>query len=296
MVEELIQKYIWLVETFSKAPRGGLSLEEIQDRWERRWGEQYSRRTFCNHREAVARLFEVEIFCNRSTNRYYIDAEALPGEGASRAEWLIDTFTVGSLLSLGKERLSGRVSVENVPSGHRWLLPLMEAMLSCSQVRIIYRKYTGEAESERVLEPYALKEFRKRWYLVGHDSARGVLHVYGLDRIQDITPTGESFNLPDDFDVDVLFADSFGMYASPGSKPMHVVLQATEKESRYLRDLPLHRSQKETGGGIFTLDITGGDDLVMELLSRGDRIKVLEPPQLREAIRDELSKAIKQYD
>lgn len=295
MVEELIRKYIWLVETFSRAPKGGLSLGEIQARWERRWGEPYSRRSFCNHREAIAGIFDIEIVCDRSTNRYFIEDRYRPEDPSSHAAWLINTFTVGSLLSMGKERLSGRVAVEDIPSGQKWLLSLMEAMLDNEEVKIRYRKYTGEPESERILEPYALKEFEKRWYLVGWDSSRSIIRIYGLDRIREVVRTGKSFVFPDDFDVDVLFRDSFGIYVSEGKEKMHIVLKATEKEARYLRDLPLHHSQRETAPGVFSLDTCGGDDLVMALLSRGNRIEVLEPESLRKTIKDELKKAIKQY-
>ena len=75
MVSELIDKYIWLVQTFIDAGPGGLSLPEIADRWTARYGgTDYPRRSFNNHREAVAEVFGIEIACNRSTNRYYIEA------------------------------------------------------------------------------------------------------------------------------------------------------------------------------------------------------------------------------
>ena len=53
MVTELLQKYIWLVQTFIRAGERGLSLDEISTKWEDMWGNEYSRRTFNNHREAV---------------------------------------------------------------------------------------------------------------------------------------------------------------------------------------------------------------------------------------------------
>ena len=54
MVTELISKYVWLIQTVSKAGIEGLSLEEIQSRWERRWASADSRRAVCDHRGAVA--------------------------------------------------------------------------------------------------------------------------------------------------------------------------------------------------------------------------------------------------
>ena len=45
MVTELLQKYIWLVQTFVRAGKNGLSLSEIEDRWESRFDLPYSRRS-----------------------------------------------------------------------------------------------------------------------------------------------------------------------------------------------------------------------------------------------------------
>ena len=72
MVAELIDKYIWLIQTLIDAGDRGLSLGEIADRWEDRYDEFYPRRTFNNHRAAIEEIFGIEIGCNRSTNRYYI--------------------------------------------------------------------------------------------------------------------------------------------------------------------------------------------------------------------------------
>ena len=71
MVTELLQKYIWLVQTFIRAGEHGLSLAEISEKWEDRFDTPYSRRTFNNHRKDVEEVFGIFIDCNRSTNSCY---------------------------------------------------------------------------------------------------------------------------------------------------------------------------------------------------------------------------------
>ena len=66
MVTELLQKYIWLVQTFVRSGEHGLSLGELSGKWEQRFDSPYSRRTFNNHREAVEEVFGIRIECNRS--------------------------------------------------------------------------------------------------------------------------------------------------------------------------------------------------------------------------------------
>ena len=136
MVTELLQKYIWMVQTFIRAGEKGLSLGEICDRWEERFDSPYPRRTFNNHRAAIEEVFGIRIECDRGRNRYFIPyTEDVADENAESA-WLINTFTVNNMLSLGKERLSGRVSVEDIPSGHRFLTSVMEAMTEGYEVSI----------------------------------------------------------------------------------------------------------------------------------------------------------------
>ena len=123
MVSELIDKYLWLIQTLVDAGERGLSLEEIATRWGSRFGTPYPRRTFNNHRSAISDLFGIEVVCDRSTNRYHMDEFAI--DTRQSIGWLVNTFTVNSLLTTGKERLSGRVSVEDIPSGHRFLTGIM---------------------------------------------------------------------------------------------------------------------------------------------------------------------------
>lgn len=294
MIQELISKYVWLIDVFSKASPKGLTLNQVLSRWENRWGEPYNRRSFFNHRTAIQDIFDIEIKCQPGTSLYYIDFEDLENS-KSKASWLIDSFTVNSLLSLSKEGLAGRVSVEEIPSGQKWLISLMNSMLANEELEITYQKYTGEPMHTRIVLPYALKESSKRWYLAAMEQERKAIRVYALDRIKSVAPTGNHFRMPDDFDVDVLFHNSFGVYVADHKDLKHIVLRATEKEAAYLRDLPLHHSQKEKKPGIFTLDVAIGEDLIMELLGRGNRLEVLEPAELRSRLQNEFHEAYELY-
>lgn len=298
MVTELLQKYIWLVQTFVRAGKNGLSLSEIEDRWESRFDLPYSRRTFNNHRDAVEEVFGIRIECNRSTNRYYIDySEDVSDENAETA-WLINTFTVNSMLSMGKQRLSGRVSVEDIPSGHIFLTAIMEAMTDGVEIEIDYQKYSAESAESLTLRPYAVKEFAKRWYLIAYCVEREGLRVYGLDRVRKLNVSGKGFKMPKGFDVDELFATSFGIYL-PEGKAEVIKYRVSEKEAQFLRDLPLHRSQEEVErkDGLVTFSIFACPDknMIMEFCKFGSRIEVLSPAGVRESVASELLAAARIY-
>lgn len=299
MVTELLQKYIWLVQTFIRAGEHGLSLEDITDKWEMRFDSDYSRRTFNNHRVAVEEVFGIVIGCNRSTNRYFIKAgEDISDENAENA-WLINSFTVNNMLRLSKEKLQGRVSVEDIPSGHMYLTEVMEAMTENLEVVMEYHKYTSEESETLTIWPYAVKEFAKRWYIIAYCKEREGLRVYGLDRVKSMEVTGKKFKMKSGFDVDELFATSFGIYL-PGGKGQVITFRCSESEAKFLRDLPLHSSQeevsKEGDSVIFNIFVCPDKNLIMEICKHGSRIEILSPAEVRDAVREELKKALAQYE
>lgn len=298
MVTELLQKYIWLVQTFIRAGERGLSLGEVIDKWEDRFFSDYSRRTFNNHREAVLEVFGINIECNRSTNRYFIRYTADVSDEYAENAWLINTFTVNNMLRLGKERLSGRVSVEDIPSGHSHLTNVMEAMTDSHEISIIYHKYTSEEAERFTLQPYAVKEFAKRWYIIAFCKERNGLRVYGLDRVKEMDILESRFRMPEGFDVDEIFSTSFGIYI-PEGKPVTINFRVSETEARFIRDLPIHRSQEEKGtddkGVIFSIFVCPNNNLIMEFCKHGGRLEVISPKEVRESVKAQLEKALDMY-
>ena len=314
MVSELIGKYIWLFQTLVAAGGRGIPFADLSKRYARRFGQTYSRRTFNNHRTAAEELFGTDIKCDRSTNRYYIPFSEDVLDNDESIGWLVNTFTVNSLLSLSKERLSGRVSVEEIPSGQKYLTTIMQAMEDCRELEITYGKYSSSSSETLHIQPLAVKEHEKRWYLIAfcHERAAtgngetgnddtAAWRVYGLDRIASLQMSDTTFSMPKDFDVDGIFSQSYGIYfPKAGQKPVTIRFKATAEESKYLRDLPIHISQTEEGdsgdgGSIFRIRVIPNRNLTMEFCRHAGRIEILEPEEVRNEVREELGKAYKQY-
>lgn len=298
MVAELITKYIWLIQTFIKSGENGLSLEEIQDKWEEKWDSEYSRKSFCNHRKAIEDIFYIKIECNRSTNRYFIRYSEDAADENSANAWIINTFSVNSMLSLSKERLSGRVSVENIPSGQKWLTRIIDAMQEDKMLSIGYKKYTSADPTIYTIRPYGLREYEKRWYLIGFCNERKAIRVYSLDRIDSLEEMEETFIMPENFDLENIFSTCYSIYLSQ-EKGKTITFKAFGTEVMYLRDLPLHHSQKEIKTtkdySEFSIFVVPDEKLIMDFCSRADRIEVLTPNSVREKVRDALSRALQKY-
>jgi len=310
MVTELLNKYIWLVQTFISAGDRGLTLDEIGDRWIGKFGseanphgsEGYPRRSFNNHRAAIAEVFGIQIECDRHTNRYYIPFGDDVRDPESRKAWLVDTFTVNNLLTMGKEKLANRVSIEEIPSGHHFLTEIMNSMLENRQFEIKYKRYEGEKEEIWHVNPYALKEGGRRWYLVGFctDNDRKEIRIYALDRILSLKETGTKFMFPKDYDVNEKFLYSFGNYIPrEGEKPVEIIFKAAPTEAKYIEDLPLHKSQaiiaSDKDSTTFSLKVIPNKSLTMEFGKRGNGIEVISPDSVRKAVADFHKDAAKLY-
>lgn len=291
MVTELITKYIWLLQTLVDAGPDGLDLDGISSRYGKRFGERLTRRTFVNYRNAVEEVFGVGIVCDRSTNRYRTDSGNRMTDNGS-VSWLIDSFTVNSLLEKSKESLSGRIEVEPVPSGHRFLTGIMEAMLGDRKIGLTYCKYSSSSPERLTVRPYALKEDKRRWYVYGHCEERNALRCYSLDRVVSMEVLQETFSLPEGFSLPELLATSFGTYIpKEGEKGCTVEFRARGVQAKYIEDLPIHHSQKllKTEGEwtYFSIFAAQSSDLFFELRKYGAEIEVISPESVRRRLHEE---------
>jgi len=104
--------------------------------------------------------------------------------------------------------------------------------------------------------------------------------------------------MPHDFDVDAEFATSFGIYITD-EKPKTIRFRVSETEAKFIRDLPIHRSQAEEGhddkGVIFNIFVCMDDNLIMEFCKYGSRLEVLSPSEVRNAVAEQLESACRIY-
>ena len=289
MTKELIRKYIWLIDTVNQAGSTGITFKDIRSKWERNdllsGGIQYPKRSFHNHVTAIRELFGIEIACNKNTNSYYIANSRELKDSSGFKGWLLDALSLNNQLEESSQ-LKDRILLEENPSGRELLPTILEAMRDNKMLTFSYKPYWVEDNHISNLyhvEPYALKVFKRRWYLLGKygDSP---LKVYALDRILDIDIEFESFTLPADFDAESFFSSCFGIIVSD-EDPQTIKLKVDAFQSNYLRSLPLHPSQKETERteeySVFTYFLRPTFDFIQELLTLRETAEVLAPKELR---------------
>jgi hypothetical protein len=292
------KEYIWLVNTIYHAR--AITLSEINKKWqqtEMSEGITLSRTTFHRHRIAIEEIFGLYIDCDKKNgNKYYIGNDYVLREDSVQ-NWMLSTMSVGNILS-ESHSLHDRILLENVPSGGEMLQQVIKAMKESKKISITYRRYGGHATRTFELEPYCLKLFVQRWYLVGRFADRGMA-IFSFDRILEIKMSNEKFKVDENFDAASYFSDCFGVMLDENSKPEKVLIRAYGYEPYYLRDLPLHHSQREIQSteeySDFELRLKITSDFKSKLLSRGEWIEILEPKALAEEIVEWHQKAIDRY-
>ncbi len=298
MARNLIYRYIWLIDTIERY--GSLSLTRLNELWVNSTvGDKnpLPRRTFYNHRRAIAETFGIAIECDPRTYEYFIDRENTELD-LRRQQWLLDSMSLSGMLSDAGD-VSTRIVLENVPSARKYLPLVIDAMRQNKRISFSYKPYTRLTVTRNVvIEPYFVKIFRQLWYVVGYNVRDARVKTYALDRMSDLLLTSTTFSLPKGFDAQSFFKDCYGIVTSH-AEPKRIVIRASATQAKYFRALPLHPSQQEEvhdAYSIFTYRMYNTYDLRERLLSHGANVEVIAPPELRAQIVDELRNTIKNYE
>ncbi len=290
---DLLRRYIWLTDLVYR--HGKITFEEVARAWcysalNPHPGEPLPRRSFVRHRREISVILGVEIRCDKSTNTYYIaDREAL--ERGSTLARMIDTLAIENELRRNPE-LRSRILTDYVPDGEQWLPVIAGAMAKNLCVTMEYRSFHNELKYTEHAEPYCLKSYGRRWYLLARIHEDFTLTTFGLDRIISLEVSDETFVIPDHFDAAAFFADFMGVITDHSVKKESVTVAVDEDFAPHMRNVPLHPSQKEgrirypdgSEDATFEWSLRPTPDFLMELYRYGSSLEVLSPKWVRDTI------------
>ena len=139
------------------------------------------------------------------------------------------------------------VQFEQAPTtlGTEHIPTLMSGITERRVVRFHYRKFhaSGTEESERCLEPYLLKEYRNRWYVIGKPEGNADVRTFALDRMFEVSLDDARFVRDPGFDADRYFKHSLGITSGSGGV-VEFRWAAAPLLAHYLDSQPLHTSQR----------------------------------------------------
>ena len=300
MISKTFNRYIWLLNTLLQYKQ--LSYEEINALWRECYlgdGASLPLRTFHQHKSAVEELFGIEIKCNSSNGyRYYISSPDTLKNDSIR-KWLLNSFTLSNMITAG-HNMKGRILFEEIPCGTEYLQTVIEAMQKSKELIVDYQRFYGRRETFNI-QPYAMKVYHQRWYVVGYIKELGGIRNIALDRTLEMNLSDTSFTLPLNFNAEKYYAHTVGIYVNEELKPTKVKIRAYGKQIEYLRSLPLHCSQKESASKYgefceFEYKLCLTPELSTHILAMGENVEVLEPVELREEIKRRLKECLTKYN
>lgn len=294
----LFKEYIWLINTIYQA--GKISFADINEKWlhtEMSGGVEIARTTFNRHKDAIEDIFGIIIDCDKKDGfKYYIANKSVLREDTIQ-NWMLSSMTVHTAVQEGV-CLQKRILLEEIPSGYKYLQPILEAMKYNHCISFAYQKYNdAEVKTFPVAEPYCVKLYKQRWYLLTRINQQFL--TFSLDRIISLEVSAESFQLDNNFDAEAHFHDYYGVFRDEMKPPQTVVIRASKDERPYLRDLPLHHSQQEINVTAeysdFSYFLSPSDDFIGEILRKKNRLFVISPKELRDKILQIVKEMEKNY-
>ncbi len=283
----LFNCYIWLLNTIARGP---ISRAAIDEKWAHSSVNEYKQdylpeSNFHRWKSTVEMLFDVHIKCN-AYNEYYIE-EAADLRGSDLRMRALNLMSMDSLLKDSKE-LSDQILFEPIPSGEKFLTPIIEAMRDKTAIEMTYQSFTRQKPATFIVEPYCLKVFKQRWYMLAYSPGLDKAMIYSLDRVHAIEPTTQKYKLPKGFNAEEYFKNTYGV-TGMDEEPEVIEICIDAMQANYLRTLPLHSSQEEIERNddysIFRFHTFPSYEFLQELRKYGSDVEVISPESVRAEFR-----------
>lgn len=253
-----------------------------------------SLRTFQRDLNEIRTIFNIDIKCNNS-NQYFIAEEENPGFNNR----MMEAFDIINSLSTGQQLAPHIILEKRCPLGTEHIYGLLHAIRNRHIVCFSYQKYYDHDITLREVEPYALKEFKGRWYVLSKDHKDDYTKTFALDRIHELEISKKKFSYPSDMNPNDYFKNCFGVITSNESGPKEIVLSFEPLQGKYIKSYPLHESQKilldNENELLIQLTLFVTYDFFMEILSYGENVKVIKPVSLINDLKTSYQDALNLY-
>jgi len=293
-----IRRYTLIIEkiNFGQYP----SFSEIQDYLDA-FGFSVSKRTIERDFEAIRNEFGMEITFNRFKEGYFIDEEnSIDIQSFLR---FLEIVTTADLLthslSESKETLN-YISFEQsgVLKGVEYLPKILQAIREHKLMRITHHTFYNETPHKFKIEPYLLKEYQSRWYIVAFVRGIDEQRTFAVDRLDSLELLVETFKPTKRKEIEANFKNVIGLVYS-SQELQEVELSFTPFQGKYIKSLPLHSSQEILVDNDkefrIQLRIKPNYEFTQKILMHGNTVKVEKPQWLADEVRNILKAAFDLY-
>lgn len=196
-------------------------------------------------------------------------------------------------------------------SGKNLIGSLFNAISNKLVIALKYHPYNSPQAIKKVVNPYLLKEYNNRWFLIA-GFIDGKVRNYALDRIVSFQPMPQLDYIEPDEELESRFDDIVGVTLYEDKPVEDILLWANDEGTPYIKTKPLHGSQRDVkgdaekslrekypalqGGRFFRLQCILNYEMEQLLMSKMDQLVVLEPAILRDDLIGRIKKMNSLYN
>ena len=264
-------------------------------------GFEVSTRTIQRDIEQIRFEFGIEIKYDRFRNGYFIDEDSSINiesflrflEIVRTADLLTESLkdSKDTLNYITFESQGNLKGIENLKS-------LLFAIRNQRKISFSHEKFETGKMRKYSIKPYLLREYQNRWYVIGIIGNMTEYRTFGIDRIENLGIKSDTFEPDKKKNPIELFENIVGLTYSI-NKLEEVILSFTPLQGKYVKALPLHKSQEIIEDNekelVIKLRIIPNFEFEQKILMLVDRVKVIEPEWLVNDIIKTLKNSLNKY-
>ena len=294
---ESVLRYIHIMNKLRTGPATFEQIDAYLTRQSELQGAVFnmSKRQFQRDLKDIESIFEVEIKFDFRRKIYAINED----ESSEMSQRRMEALDVFNALKIGESSSKSIHFEKRKPQGTENFHGLLHAIKNQRQITFTYQKYWEVELTHRTVEPYALKEFKNRWYVLAKDLKDQQIKSFAFDRLTELEINKKRFQPEQNFDVNEYYKFCFGIISPSDHELQEVILSFDPFQGKYIKSLPLHETQEvlvdDEKEVRIKLKIYMTHDFLMEILSHGENVKVIQPASLINSLKPSYKNALSQY-
>jgi proteasome accessory factor B len=133
--------------------------------------------------------------------------------------------------------------------------------------------------------------------VVGFSQMHTQVRTFKLGRIKDLAPLAKLYVPDESFSLEKYFGNAWGMI--PEGREYSVRLRFAPKVAANVAEVNWHRAQQvqfePDGSAVFSATVDGIGEISWWIIGYGDQVEVLDPPELRDRVRQMAQAVVERY-
>lgn len=283
----------------------GITKKQLLERLLNDYDLDVAERTFERDKRFLESDYGIAITYSHNSRGYYIEKN----ENA-----LSQFFKFAKFAAMAEVYENG---IKDYKSFQKWVIPedssdfdgvqhfekLILAISINHKLTFLKENYYDNTKKEYTVSPLCIKEYANRWYLIAVAEGENYIRNFGIDRLSQLTIQNIKARKIDDFQQQLKqYDDVVGLnYSESENEEVdEIVIKAHNNQLKYLRSLPIHKSQFCTDGpddwGTVTYKLKPNYEFEIQLLKLGNMVEVLKPQWFRDKVKKHIAEMFELYN